>query len=122
VPGVADDASRRGGGPPTALRAHPPTHAPTPSFERADLARQLLESLEEPDEVALDWKKEAESRLKAISSGEVETVSSDEGTRGTSPFSPVMRIKFHPAARSELSEVAQYYQRESPGIGKSLIK
>jgi putative addiction module component (TIGR02574 family) len=49
-----------------------------PRHERAELARQLLESLEEPDEVALDWEEEAESRLKALSSGEVETVSSEE--------------------------------------------
>jgi plasmid stabilization system protein ParE len=33
-----------------------------------------------------------------------------------------MRIRFHPAARRELTEVAQYYDRESPGIGKSFVR
>lgn len=43
-----------------------------PRHERAELARMLLASLDEADEVAEAWAEEAQRRYKALRSGEVE--------------------------------------------------
>jgi toxin ParE1/3/4 len=32
-----------------------------------------------------------------------------------------MRVRFHPAAELELSEAADYYDQESPGLGAELV-
>ena len=47
--------------------------------DRADIVDRLLQSLDKPDkEIDQLWKKEAESRITAYESGEIETVSLHE--------------------------------------------
>lgn len=49
-----------------------------PAHERARLARELLESLEEDDEVEQAWYAEAERRLLELEEGTAEAVSAEE--------------------------------------------
>ena len=50
--------------------------------ERARLARELLESLDEDSEVEQAWYDEAERRLLELEEGEVETFSAEEVLEG----------------------------------------
>jgi putative addiction module component (TIGR02574 family) len=49
-----------------------------PHHERARLAQELIESLDEDSEIERAWYKEAERRLLEIREGRVETVSGED--------------------------------------------
>lgn len=49
-----------------------------PRDERAELARRLIASLDDDQEIASAWEAEVRSRLRAYRAGEAQTVSADE--------------------------------------------
>ncbi len=59
-----------------------------PREERAELARQLIDSLDEDDEIEVAWRDEVRRRLDAYRSGELGSVAAeavfDEARRRTS--------------------------------------
>jgi toxin ParE1/3/4 len=91
---------------------------------RARLAERLLESLEtlSQEENAKIWAEEAERRDQGWNADAGQERSSSEvfsEARTRLEWTP--GISFHELAERELNDAAQYYERESPGLGTAFI-
>ena len=90
-----------------------------PLAARAELASQLLESLDDLSEEENDqlWAKEADRRYAECKAGNIEAISADEVVRTPPSTKEVRIVRFLRPAEVEVNDAVEYFDDQRNGLG-----